>query len=49
MKEEAAALGATLPLVEQTLSIYDRAAEEGWGARDGATLPAYWPSKTASN
>lgn len=45
MKEEAEALGATLPLVEQTLAIYDRAAEEGWGKRDGATLPAYWPSK----
>ena len=45
MKEEAEALGATLPLVEQTLAIYDRAAEEGWGQRDGATLPAYWPSK----
>ena len=46
MKEEAQALGANLPLVEQTLAIYDRAAEEGWGQRDGATLPAYWPSKS---
>jgi len=43
---EAKARGATLPLVEKALSIYDAAAKEGWGKRDGAWLPAYWPNRT---
>jgi 3-hydroxyisobutyrate dehydrogenase len=45
MLAEARDRGATLPLVETTLGIYDAAAREGWGARDGAALPAYWPSR----
>ena len=46
MLAEAEARGVTLPLVEQTLAIYDAAAKEGWGERDGAWLPAYWPSRS---
>ena len=33
--------GAKLPLAEDTLRIYDEAAKEGWGRKDGANLPAY--------
>jgi 3-hydroxyisobutyrate dehydrogenase len=47
MVAEAKTLGATLPITERTLAIYDQAANEGWGGRDGAWLPAYWPSKNA--
>lgn len=45
MAAEAAARGSTLPLVRQTLAIYDDAAAAGWGARDGANLPAFWPGR----
>jgi 3-hydroxyisobutyrate dehydrogenase len=45
MIAEAAGLGAKLPLVEDTLRIFDEAAEDGWGRKDGANLPAYWPRK----
>jgi len=45
MVAEAKTRGATLPLAEKTLAIYDEAAKEGWGKRDGAWLPAYWPTK----
>jgi 3-hydroxyisobutyrate dehydrogenase len=44
MIAEAKARGATLPLAEKALAIYDDAAREGWGKRDGAWLPAYWPN-----
>jgi 3-hydroxyisobutyrate dehydrogenase len=44
MLAEAKALGATLPLTEQSLAIYAEAAKDGWGPRDGAWLPAYWSS-----
>jgi 3-hydroxyisobutyrate dehydrogenase len=47
MAAEGRARGASLPLVEKTLAIFDEAARDGWGGRDGASLPAYWPSKTA--
>ena len=43
MIAEAHRLGGSLPLVERTLAVYDDAAKQGWGARDGAYLPAYWP------
>jgi len=33
--------------VEKTLAIYDEAAKDGWGKRDGAWLPAYWPNHSA--
>jgi 3-hydroxyisobutyrate dehydrogenase len=42
---EAGAHGATLPLVEKALAVYDQAAQEGWGKRDASWLPAYWPSR----
>lgn len=45
MIAEAKALGAALPLVERTLAIFDDAAHEGWGTRDGSALPSYWPGK----
>jgi 3-hydroxyisobutyrate dehydrogenase len=44
MLEEARALGADLPITTATLGIYDRASAAGWGGRDGAAVPAYWPS-----
>jgi 3-hydroxyisobutyrate dehydrogenase len=47
MLAEGKARGATLPLVEKTLAVYDEAAREGWGKRDGASLAAYWPSRVA--
>jgi 3-hydroxyisobutyrate dehydrogenase len=45
MAAEGKARGARLPLVEQTLAIFDEAAKDGWGKRDGAALPAYWPMR----
>jgi 3-hydroxyisobutyrate dehydrogenase len=45
MIAEAASLGAQLPLAEDTLKIFDEAAKEGCGGKDGANLPAYWPRK----
>jgi 3-hydroxyisobutyrate dehydrogenase len=47
MAAEGKARGASLPLVEQTLAIFDQASKDGWGPRDGASLPAYWPGKHA--
>jgi 3-hydroxyisobutyrate dehydrogenase len=47
MVAEAAVHGAKLPLAERTLAIYDEAAREGWGGKDGATLPSYWPMRSA--
>ena len=47
MIAEAESLGAKLPLAEDTLRIFDQAAEAGWGGKDGANLPAYWPQKVA--
>ena len=44
MLAEAKARGAALPLTEQALAIYAEAAKAGWGPRDGAWLPAYWPN-----
>jgi 3-hydroxyisobutyrate dehydrogenase len=44
MIAEAKARGASLPLAERTLAIYDDAARDGWGKRDGSWLPAYWPN-----
>ncbi len=45
MIAEAKSRGVSLPLVEKTLAIYDDAAQEGWGNRDGSWLPAYWPKR----
>lgn len=49
MIAEAKQNGASLPLVEKTLAIYDAAAKDGWGKRDGAWLPAYWPNHGAKS
>jgi 3-hydroxyisobutyrate dehydrogenase len=45
MLAEAEKRGGKLPVVAQTLTIYDEAAKDGWGARDGVWLPAYWSAK----
>ncbi len=46
MLAEAEKRGARLPVVAQTLAVYDDAAKDGWGKRDGAWLPAYWGSRS---
>jgi len=48
MLAEGRTRGANLPLVETTLSVYEEAIRAGWGKRDGASLPAFWPSRAAS-
>ncbi len=48
MIAEAESLGARLPLAEETLKIFAQAAEEGWGGKDGANLPAFWPRQFAA-
>jgi len=47
MIAEAKVRGASLPLVERALAIYDEAAREGWGKRDGAWLAAYWATRNS--
>jgi len=47
MAAEGRARGTRLPLAEQTLAIFDEAAKDGWGKRDGAALPAYWPMRAS--
>src|SRR2546421_827260 len=42
MLEEARALGRELPVTQQALECFDRAARNGLGAADAATLPASW-------
>jgi 3-hydroxyisobutyrate dehydrogenase len=39
--------GVDLPLVARTLAIYDEASAAGWGARDGSSLPAFWPGRAS--
>lgn len=48
MLEEARARGADLPVVAKVLEVYDGAARDGWGARDGASLPSYWPGRNGA-
>jgi 3-hydroxyisobutyrate dehydrogenase len=48
MIAEAKVLGATLPLTERTLAVFDEASKDGWGDRDGSTLPSYWPKRMSS-
>ena len=45
MLDEAKARGVELPLTADTLRIYEGAGRAGWGPRDAAWLPAYWPSR----
>jgi 3-hydroxyisobutyrate dehydrogenase len=47
MIAEGQARGTSLPLAERALAVYDQASAEGWGKRDGNTLPRYWSSRTA--
>ena len=47
MVAEGKTRGASLPITEQTLAVYDEAIKDGWGKRDGASLPAYWPSRSS--
>jgi 3-hydroxyisobutyrate dehydrogenase len=49
MIAEAKAKGASLPLVERTLAVYDEASAAGWDSRDGSTLPSFWPSRTSAS
>ena len=42
MLEEARALGRELPVTQRALECFDRAARDGLGAADAATLPASW-------
>ena len=48
MIAEAKVLGASLPVTERTLAIFDEASKDGWGNRDGSTLPSYWPKRMSS-
>jgi 3-hydroxyisobutyrate dehydrogenase len=48
MIAEAKVLGASLPVTERTLAIFDEASKDGWGDRDGSTLPSYWPKRMPS-
>ena len=45
MIAEARLRGGTLPLVDRNVAIYDDAASQGWGSRDGSALPSYWPTR----
>ena len=47
MVAEGKTRGANLPLAEKTLAVYDEAAKDGWGKRDGSALPAYWPMRAS--
>jgi 3-hydroxyisobutyrate dehydrogenase len=47
MLAQAAATGANLPVAERALAVFDQAAADGWGDRDGTWLPAYWAAKSA--
>jgi 3-hydroxyisobutyrate dehydrogenase len=44
MRDTAASRGVTLPVASQTLSVFDAISAAGWGTRDCAWLPAYWPT-----
>lgn len=48
MVAEAHGRGARLPVAERTLQVFDEAALDGWGSRDGTALPAYWVGKGKS-
>lgn len=45
MIEEAASLGARLPVAEQALACFDDAAQDGLGAKDCAMLPVRWAKR----
>jgi len=43
--EEATSLGATLPVTERALEVFDEAAREGMGGDDAVKLPVRWMNK----
>ena len=45
MIEEAASLGATLPVTQRALEVFDEAAREGMGGDDAVKLPVRWMNK----
>ena len=45
MVAEAKARGTDLPVAARTLEVFETARGDGWGAKDGSTLPAYWGRK----
>ena len=42
MIEEARGRGLGLPVAEAALGVFDQAATQGWGGRDGVQMPSYW-------
>lgn len=42
MTAEAAVSGATLPVTEAAIKVYDEARKEGWGPKDVVYAPSYW-------
>ncbi len=42
MTAEAAVSGATLPVTEAAIKVYEDAKKEGWGPRDVVYAPSYW-------
>ena len=48
MIEEAAALGAHLPVAERALACFDEASKDGLGAKDCALLPVRWSKQHAA-
>jgi 3-hydroxyisobutyrate dehydrogenase len=47
MIDEAASLGATLPVTQRALDIFDEASKAGMGGDDAVKLPARWMNRTA--
>jgi len=45
MIEEAAALGATLPVTQRALEVFDEASREGMGGEDAVRLPVRWMNR----
>jgi hypothetical protein len=37
-----------LPLIERTLASFDAASKDGWGMRDGSSMPVYWSTRKKS-
>jgi 3-hydroxyisobutyrate dehydrogenase len=45
MIEEAAALGASLPVTQRALEVFDEASREGMGGEDAVRLPVRWMNR----
>jgi 3-hydroxyisobutyrate dehydrogenase len=48
MLAEGKARGIELPLIERTLASFDAASQDGWGMRDGSSIPVYWSTRKKS-